>query len=229
MTRSHRFPVRVYYEDTDFSGNVYHAAYLHFFERARTEFLRAEGIHHSELIKEGIAFAVPINTATWVISCLLRDGRVRRSYLGLTLGPSRQELWCLPGACEPRLSTHVYGGYMLSRHMGLELGYADLGRIEGGAGLRIHALSLSLVGRTRLGESLGIYGRVGTNYGRTETTALHASPAESGFGLSYGAGLSWAFSRSGSATLGWDSQSLLVPGMGRDTVRSTSLGLQWRY
>jgi acyl-CoA thioester hydrolase len=58
MARSHRFPVRVYYEDTDFSGNVYHAAYLHFFERGRTEFLRAEGIHHSELIEEGIAFAV---------------------------------------------------------------------------------------------------------------------------------------------------------------------------
>lgn len=32
---------------------------------------------------QGIAFAVPINTATWVISCLLRDGRVRRSYLGV--------------------------------------------------------------------------------------------------------------------------------------------------
>jgi acyl-CoA thioester hydrolase len=58
MSRSHRFPVRVYYEDTDFSGNVYHAAYLHFFERGRTEFLRAEGIHHSELIQQGIAFAV---------------------------------------------------------------------------------------------------------------------------------------------------------------------------
>lgn len=58
MTASHRFPVRVYYEDTDFSGNVYHAAYLHFFERGRTEFLRAEGIHHSELIRDGIAFAV---------------------------------------------------------------------------------------------------------------------------------------------------------------------------
>jgi acyl-CoA thioester hydrolase len=55
---SHRFPIRVYYEDTDFSGNVYHAAYLHFFERARTEFLRSEGIHHSELAKDGIAFAV---------------------------------------------------------------------------------------------------------------------------------------------------------------------------
>lgn len=54
----HRFPVRIYYEDTDFSGNVYHAAYLKFFERGRTEFLREEGIHHSELAAKGIAFAV---------------------------------------------------------------------------------------------------------------------------------------------------------------------------
>lgn len=58
MSEPHRFSVRVYYEDTDFSGIVYHAAYLHFFERARTEFLRAIGVHHSELIREGIAFAV---------------------------------------------------------------------------------------------------------------------------------------------------------------------------
>jgi acyl-CoA thioester hydrolase len=58
MSTSHRHEVRVYYEDTDFSGAVYHAAYLHFFERGRTEFLRAEGVHHSELAKEGVAFAV---------------------------------------------------------------------------------------------------------------------------------------------------------------------------
>ncbi len=58
MSRTHRHEVRVYYEDTDFSGAVYHAAYLHFFERGRTEFLRAEGIHHSELIRDNIAFAV---------------------------------------------------------------------------------------------------------------------------------------------------------------------------
>lgn len=54
----HRFPVRVYYEDTDFSGNVYHAAYLKFFERGRTEFLRELGVHHSELAAQGVAFAV---------------------------------------------------------------------------------------------------------------------------------------------------------------------------
>jgi acyl-CoA thioester hydrolase len=58
MTLVHRVTVRVYYEDTDFSGSVYHAAYLHFFERARTEFLRERGVHHSELVKDGIAFAV---------------------------------------------------------------------------------------------------------------------------------------------------------------------------
>jgi acyl-CoA thioester hydrolase len=55
---AHHFPVRIYYEDTDFSGNVYHAAYLKFFERGRTEFLRDLGIHHSELAEQGLAFAV---------------------------------------------------------------------------------------------------------------------------------------------------------------------------
>jgi acyl-CoA thioester hydrolase len=42
----HRLTVRVYYEDTDFSGVVYHASYLRFLERGRTEFLRALGIEH---------------------------------------------------------------------------------------------------------------------------------------------------------------------------------------
>jgi len=58
MALPDRFEVRVYYEDTDFSGNVYHAAYLKFLERARTEFLRAHGVHHFELAREGLAFAV---------------------------------------------------------------------------------------------------------------------------------------------------------------------------
>ena len=43
------FPVRVYFEDTDFSGAVYHANYIKFCERGRTECLRFLGIHHREL------------------------------------------------------------------------------------------------------------------------------------------------------------------------------------
>jgi acyl-CoA thioester hydrolase len=58
MSEAHVYPIRIYYEDTDFSGNVYHAAYLKFFERGRTEFLRAMGVHHSELAQQGVAFAV---------------------------------------------------------------------------------------------------------------------------------------------------------------------------
>ncbi len=45
----HILPIRVYYEDTDFSGAVYHANYLKFCERARSDCLRLLGIHHSEL------------------------------------------------------------------------------------------------------------------------------------------------------------------------------------
>ncbi len=44
-----RFPVRVYFEDTDFSGRVYHGAHIRFLERGRTEFLRASGIDHRQL------------------------------------------------------------------------------------------------------------------------------------------------------------------------------------
>ena len=56
----HHWPIRIYYEDTDFGGVVYHANYLRFMERARTEFLRSLGIDQMALF-EGelrVAFAV---------------------------------------------------------------------------------------------------------------------------------------------------------------------------
>ncbi|HEX2430382.1 MAG TPA: tol-pal system-associated acyl-CoA thioesterase [Aestuariivirgaceae bacterium] len=54
----HILPVRVYYEDTDFSGIVYHANYLKFCERGRSDMLRVIGIGHRELNRTGLAFAV---------------------------------------------------------------------------------------------------------------------------------------------------------------------------
>ena len=58
--REHRLPVRVYYEDTDFTGVVYHANYLRYFERGRSEFLRALGVGNAALLKreEPLAFAI---------------------------------------------------------------------------------------------------------------------------------------------------------------------------
>jgi acyl-CoA thioester hydrolase len=64
---SFSFPIRIYYEDTDFSGVVYHAAYLKFFERGRTEALRSCGVHHSELLERNdpLVFAVRKMTTEW--------------------------------------------------------------------------------------------------------------------------------------------------------------------
>ena len=58
--REHRLPVRVYYEDTDFTGVVYHANYLKYFERGRSDFLRLAGPGHSALLArdEPLAFVV---------------------------------------------------------------------------------------------------------------------------------------------------------------------------
>lgn len=59
MTQCDRFPIRVYYEDTDHGGVVYHANYLRFMERARTEMLRCMGFELDQLERdEGIIFAV---------------------------------------------------------------------------------------------------------------------------------------------------------------------------
>ena len=48
---THHHPIRVYYQDTDAGGIVYHANYLAFAERARSEALRAMGIPHAEMVK----------------------------------------------------------------------------------------------------------------------------------------------------------------------------------
>ena len=56
--RTHILPVRVYYEDTDFSGLVYHANYLRFFERGRSDFLRQTGVTHIALQSLDTAIAV---------------------------------------------------------------------------------------------------------------------------------------------------------------------------
>jgi acyl-CoA thioester hydrolase len=53
-----RWPVRVYYEDTDAGGMVYHASYVAFYERARTEMLRHHHFSQQVLLEEQVAFVV---------------------------------------------------------------------------------------------------------------------------------------------------------------------------
>jgi len=84
--RQHWLAVRVYYEDTDFTGMVYHANYLRFFERGRSDHLRDAGVSHQSLLarKDPAAF-----TLTNVNVSYRRPARVddllliRTRYLGM--------------------------------------------------------------------------------------------------------------------------------------------------
>ena len=92
----HRLDVRVYYEDTDFSGVVYHASYLRFLERGRTEFLRALGIEHRGSFAnggaEGFHFVVRAMTIEFLKPAIIDDALSVATRLSTTGGASI-EMW----------------------------------------------------------------------------------------------------------------------------------------
>ena len=75
MSSAHRLPIRVYYEDTDFSGVVYHASYLRFMERGRTELIRSLGIAQRELFdgETALGFAVRKMTIDFLRPAVMDD------------------------------------------------------------------------------------------------------------------------------------------------------------
>lgn len=75
----HRLPVRVYYEDTDFSGFVYHASYVRFFERGRTDALRVLGVHHTELLAQDCVFVVRRMEVDYLRPAVVDDALVVRT------------------------------------------------------------------------------------------------------------------------------------------------------
>jgi acyl-CoA thioester hydrolase len=87
-----KLTVRVYYEDTDFSGFVYHASYLLFLERGRTEFLRALGIEHRGSFANGGAggfhFVVRAMTIEFLKPALMDDVLSVSTHLSATGGAS---------------------------------------------------------------------------------------------------------------------------------------------
>ena len=87
--RAHLLPVRIYYEDTDFSGVVYHANYLRYFERGRSDYLRLAGVDHTALL-EGeapTAFAVNKITVEFVRPARVDDALVVRTAYETVRGP----------------------------------------------------------------------------------------------------------------------------------------------
>src|SRR3954447_21697879 len=75
----HSMPVRVYYEDTDFTGIVYHASYLRFMERGRTNYLRLVGADHRAMFEAteqeatGFFFVVRSMSVDWLKPARMDD------------------------------------------------------------------------------------------------------------------------------------------------------------
>jgi len=86
----HELPVRIYYEDTDFSGVVYHANYLKYFERGRSEYMRLIGVHHHQLaaLDEPLAFAVSAINIRYLVPARIDDMVTVKSRLNAVRGAS---------------------------------------------------------------------------------------------------------------------------------------------
>ena len=68
-----KWPVTIYYEDTDVGGMVYHANYVKFFERARTEYLRKIGLNQQQLFSQNMSFVVRSLTIDFLRGAKLDD------------------------------------------------------------------------------------------------------------------------------------------------------------
>ena len=87
----HQLKIRVYYEDTDAGGVVYHARYIAFAERGRTEMLRANGFEHAKMFHEGgPAFAVAGLSINYKAPAKLDDELVVKTKISRVGGASME-------------------------------------------------------------------------------------------------------------------------------------------
>ena len=87
--REHLLPIRVYYEDTDFTGLVYHANYVRYFERGRSDFLRLTTAGHAALLDadEPMAFVVTKLDLRFLKPARIDDALIVRTRYDAVRGP----------------------------------------------------------------------------------------------------------------------------------------------
>ncbi len=108
----HYFPIRVFYEDTDLSGIVYHANYLRFCERARSDLLRLLGVDQRAAIEAGEgAYAVAEAAIKWLCPAKLDDA--------LVIETEATEL----RAASVRMAQKVWRGEELLAEVALRVGF----------------------------------------------------------------------------------------------------------
>jgi hypothetical protein len=179
----------------------------------------------SQRILLGLVIAAAAGAAAAQVNGTLR-WRAGAPSLGLQAGTTDARLPCSSYtlACSDTATLPLYTSLTAPRTLSMQVNAAD----QASALRAPHSpgLSVSVVGKAGIYQDLGVYGRVGTTLNRT-TPAL-AGLAGSDGGLTYGVGLSWDFSRKGSASMGLDSYDIRG-NLGDTREVRTSLGLQWRY
>ena len=159
------------------------------------------------------------------------------AYIGFNVGQSNLNLNNGNGAfgIERSKNTYnLYGGSYFNEFIGLEVGYADFGRINRGGGqTKADGFNLGMVGKLPLGSSFNLLGRLGTTYGRTDVSSSITSGVvagkETGWGSSYGVGAEFLFNPQMSVVLQYDEYNLKFAGGTRDRINTTSLGLRYRF
>lgn len=159
------------------------------------------------------------------------------SYVGVNIGKSDFSLGNGIGlfpSDQRDTAYNIYAGSYFNPNFGLELGYTNFGEIaRAGGTTKAQGVNLSLVGMYPLTSSFHLLGKVGTTYGRTDVSSSPlsgvASGSESGFGLSYGLGVEYAFNPQLSAVLQYDEHNMKFAGTGREGIGATTVGLRYRF
>jgi OOP family OmpA-OmpF porin len=156
-------------------------------------------------------------------------------YVGLNVGRGEYNTACGAGlTCDDSNSAFkLYTGGMFNRWLGLEFGYLNVGDADrNGGATRAQGVNLSLVATLPLGERFNIYGKAGTTYGRTKTSAVGGAPVlagkENGWGPSVAIGASVHINRNWTAVLEHERHEFRFVG-GREDVDMTSLGVKYRF
>jgi hypothetical protein len=172
--------------------------------------------------KQRIVWGLVLGLATACAASAQSNGALRwragAEPLGLQASTWRGPCGSVAFPCEGGGVIPLYASPVAPRSLSMQIGSAN-----DAPGATRSPFQFSVVGKAGFAPDLGVYGRIGAMTPR----AVPGWAAETG--LTYGVGLSWDFSRRGSAIVGWDSYDLRTAGGESRDVRATSLGLQWRY
>ena len=174
--------------------------------------------------------AYDANRASWI-------PYTRNGYMGLNLGRSNFGTSCgnLALRCDNRDTYgHIYLGGYFNPYFGAEIGYVNLGDIRrAGGSTEADGVNVSLVAKAPLAPNFSLYGKLGATYGRTRVSAAAGSGIASGrekdWGGAYAVGASYDFSSNWAAVLEFNRTRFNFAGNDREWVRSTSIGLQYRF